>query len=227
MLREWFLAAFLLISSIAFATDGKISGTIVDENYLPVPHMRVDAFPKGTSGPNSGGGSAVGVFHAKTDEHGEFLMKVGPLPAGVTEYWEVYPLDEEKGFYPRPSSFFGSDVAPAEVVELSPGFPAATVELRLRRKMGALIAHIVGAAGIPVQPTFDLERSSETSKGISRSYPRKDSYRLLLPADTNVTLTVTSPGYKPWSDPSVLSVASGQELILDIHLEPGAALSAK
>jgi hypothetical protein len=205
--------ALILLTSLAFGAGGKISGSLLDENGAPVPHMGVQARPTDIGFD----GSLPG---ATTDDHGRFVIPIRVL-SGEAQHWVVYPYDEKTGYYPRPYSFYGNDVPQPKVVDLSVRFPRASVELRLGPKVGALNVRLAGTPAIDTQPTFKFVWVSESAKDMSREcFGPTKSYRILLPANTSLTLTVTSPGYKPWSYPGVISVASGQDTPLDIQLEP-------
>jgi hypothetical protein len=203
--------ALVFFSSLAFAVNGKITGTLLDENGVPVPQMGVQAHPIDIG---FDGASPV----ATTDNHGKFAITIRGLQKVGSEHWSVYPYDVRKGFYPRPSGFYGNDVPAPITVELSPQFPDATVEVRLGRKVGALNVR-VGGTGSAIQPTFVFSRMDASNKMTVTFSGAKDSYRILLPANTNLTLDVTSPGYRPLSYARAISVGSGQEGTLDIELE--------
>jgi hypothetical protein len=46
-----------------------------------------------------------------------------------------------------------------------------------------------------------------------------NDYRILLPSNTDINLTVFSQGYKSWSYPGVINVGPGQDMTLDIQME--------
>jgi hypothetical protein len=46
---------------------------------------------------------------------------------------------------------------------------------------------------------------------------------ILLPSNTDVTLTIESPGYQSWTYPGVINVGTGQDLPLDVQLRPATA----
>ncbi len=214
MRRGWIVLSLLLVlSGSAAAIDGKITGTLLDEKGLPVPHMGVQACPTDIGFDGS-------LPAGTTDEHGRFVIVIRSLIKGITEHWAVYPYSRD-GFYPRPNAFYGNDVPGPKVVELSPNGPEASVELNLGPPVGALIIHVIGVLGLAIQPTFRLAWASDASQQTEVThYIAEKSYRQLAPANTNLTLVVNSPGYKTWSSAPAISVGSGQEMRLEVRLDP-------
>ena len=211
MHRVGIALSILVLGSLSLAADGKIYGTLVDGSGLPVPGMGVQAMPTdlGHSGSLPG---------ATTDEHGRFVITIPSVSKRSGEHWAVYPFSEISGFYPRPHDFYGNNLPEPVVVELSPRVLKASVELKLGPPVAALIVKVSGALGRNVE--FDLEWASDPSKKREITYYVDGPYRLLIPANTSLTLTATSPGFKEWRSARLISVGSGQESEIDIGLEP-------
>ncbi len=207
------IALFLLVSSWSFGADGKIYGVLVDDNGLPVPHMVVQAFPTDI-------GHSGGLPNATTDEHGRFVLTIPSVSKRSGEHWVIYPHSELNGFYPRPDDFYRNNLPELPVVELSPKVLEASVELKLGPPVAALIVHVAGKRGENIERLFDLTWTSEPSIKRGITYYVEGPYRLLIPANTNLTLTVTSPGFKQWHNAGVISVGLGQETRVDVELEP-------
>jgi hypothetical protein len=213
----WYLVVVASLASFAFATSGKITGILVDEDGAPVPHMSVEACPADV------GFSGI-LPSAMTDQQGKFVIKV--RISNEPERWNVYPYDEETGYYPRPGyGFYVERETYSKTVELSPKIPEASVELTLGPKAGALSVHVVDATtGAGVAAEFNFAWASEPDKQRSiRYYYGREDFRILLPANTDLTLNVTAQGCKPWSYPGVINVGPGQDLPLDVQLEPETA----
>lgn len=217
MARVRFLLCLLLLSSLSFAADGKIYGALVDDMGLPVPRMGVQAFPTDI-------GHSGGLPSATSDEHGRFVIRIPSVSERSGEHWAVYPYsaDFQGGFYPRPNDFYQNNLPGPPIVELSPKVLEASVELKLGPPVAALIVNVASAHNSNLgQRSFHLAWVSDPSKERETTvYVEKGPFRLLIPANINIALTVTSPGFKPWKNAEVISVGSGQETRIDVTLEP-------
>jgi hypothetical protein len=206
----------VLTASIAVAGTAKISGTVVDEHGVPVKHMTVEAWPLDV-------GSSGGVDQAMTDENGHFVLTVvsGRHPDGRSYgmRYEVYPHQEKGDYYADLSSrFYKTTASQAQHIEFSPGNAEANVELKLGPKAGALKGNVTDSAtGAPVKPEFEFAWVSDPENRLGES--TSNDYRILLPSNTDIKLTVLSRGYKPWSYPGAINVGPGQDMTLDIRME--------
>ena len=216
MKNVWILV-LVLLASFAFAGTTKISGTVVDNNGVPVPHFTIEAIPLDMS-------SSGGIDRIKTDGLGHFAITV---PNGRNndgslygQRWLLYP-HQEKDYYPDISSaFYATGKSHAQKVQLTPEMRETTVEIKLGPKAGALTGHVTDSlTGVTLNPEFEFAWASGD--------PRKrmgvrtgDPYRILLPADTNIKLIVQCEGHKPWTYPGTIKVGPGQDMTLDIKLEP-------
>lgn len=210
----------LLIISIflalpVFGGAGTIRGTVVDENGAPVPHMTVEISPIGMAW-------SGGIPQAVTDDQGRFVKEVvGPITSEGRvsgQRWALYP-HQERDYYPHLTKFYETAANRAQEVELTPQKPEAQVELRLGLKAGALTGHATDAqTGAPLHPEFEFEWASDASKRMGKR--TSDPFRILLPSNTAIKMTVSSEGYKTWSYPGTISIGPGQDMPLDIKLEP-------
>lgn len=205
-------AVVLLLSAcLASAATGRISGTVVDEYGNPVPHVIVEAVPENVE-------LVQTMSKAITDANGWFVLRVdaGREPDGT--HWSVYPS--------KPRSYFSWSLIDGRTgdshgqdVRLTPRAPDATVRLQLDRKVGLLKGQVTDAVtGVPLRPKFELSWASHPITAMSES--TLSLYRISLHADMEITVQVTSPGYKPWSYPGTIGVKSGQEMTLDTQMEP-------
>jgi len=205
----------VLAASSALAGTAKISGTVVDQNGAPVPHFTVELA-------SSEGGWMGGIPQALTDDQGHFSKTVvngyawDGSPYG--HHWAVSPYDE-KNYYPRLTHFYETaDNQPAQV-ELPSENSEGHVVVKLGPKAGAITGHVTDAlSGSILMPYFEFERVADPSRrmGIRMG----DPFRILLPSNTEVKFVVQMEGYKPWTYPGTISVGPGQDLTLDIKLEP-------
>jgi len=210
--------ALLMVISATSADAAKIKGTVVDQNGMPVAHMVVEATPldMGTSG---------GLPRTITDETGHFALTVvsGRTSEGrpYGQRWAIYPhSDKGGGYYPDLSSrFYKTDKSYAEHVTLTEEKPEAEVQIRLGPKAGALTGHVTDSrTGATLMPEFEFAWASEPSNRMG--IRMRDPYRILLPADTDVRLVVQCEGHESWIYPGVINIGSGQDMKLDIKLEP-------
>jgi len=182
----------------------------VDEYGNPVPQVIVEAVPTNVELVRT-------MSKAITDANGWFVLRVdaGREPDGMR--WDVYPS--------QPSSYFRWSLDNARTsggygqeVRLTPQVPDATVQLLLDLKVGLLKGQVTDAlTGVPLRPKFELSWASHPIVAMRES--TLSLYRISLPADIEITVQVTSPGYKQWSHPGTISVRSGQEITLDIQME--------
>jgi hypothetical protein len=205
----------LLLTIWAAARSGRISGTVVDEYGNPVPKATVEADPANTELVQT-----ISVSKAITDANGWFELRVdtGHDPDGAR--WSVYPREPRS--YVRWSLIdVRTGDSYGQEVKLTSQAPDATVQLRLDRNVGLLKGQVTDAVtGAPLRPKFELAWASHPLVVMGES--TLSLYRISLPANIHITVQVTSPGYKPWSYPSTISVKPGQEMSLDIQMEPEA-----
>jgi hypothetical protein len=211
MIKHQAAILLLLNACLAFAASGTIRGNVVDEYGNPVPHAIVEALPANIE-------LVQKMSKAITDANGWFLLRVdtGSSPDG--RHWTVYP-DKPPSYFPwslidgRTGESYGQEVT------LTPQHPDATVQLRLVLKVGLLKGQVVDAvSGAPLKPKFELSWTSPSIAAMHESTP--SVYRISLPAYIEITVRVTSPGYKPWAYPGTISVKPGQEKTLDVKMEP-------
>jgi len=211
------MSAFLVfVASFAAAGTAKISGTVVDQKGVPVPHIVVEATPldMGTSG---------GLPQSRTDDDGHFVLVVvtGRTPDGhlYGQRWAVYPHQEGDYYADLSSTFYETAKSQAQHVQLTQERPEANVEIRIGPRAGVLTGHVTDSlSGAILTPYFEFTRASDSSKrmGIRMG----DPYRILLPSNTDINFVVQMEGYGPWTYPGVVNVGPGQDLTLDIKLEP-------
>lgn len=216
-MKWWSLLVSVVAVSLASAGTSKISGTVVDEGGTLRPNMVVEASPIGMAW-------SGGIPQARTDEHGHFVLTVvsGREADGTLygQHWLVY-AHQDDAYYPDLSSaFYSTPSTHARAVELTPESGDAVIEVRAGPRAGAITGHITDSAtGAPLRPQFDLAwASGDPSKRMG--IRTRDPYRILLPSNTDIKLIVQCEGHKPWTYPGVINVGPGQDMPLDIKMEP-------
>jgi len=185
----------------------------VDEYGNPVPHAIVKATPANVELVQTSS-----VSKATADATGWFVLRVSAGRESGGMRWIVYPSE--------PTSYFRWSLDNARIggsygqeVKLTPQAPDATVQLRLDRNVGLLKGQVTDAVtGSPLGPTFEFAWAHHPIAATRES--ALSVYRISLPADIEITVKVTSPGYKAWSYPGTISVRPHQEVTLDIRMEP-------
>jgi len=213
MLKHRAALVLLLNACLASAATGRISGSVVDEWGNPVPHAVVEATPE-----NLGLVQTSSVSKAIADATGWFVLRVSAGRESGGMRWIVYPS--------QPTTYFrwGLDNARTggsygQEVKLTPQAPDATVQLRLDRNVGLLKGQVTDAAtGAPLRPTFEFAWAPHPISAMRVS--ALSVYRISIPADIDISVQVTAPGYKAWSYPGTISVRPHQEITLDIQMEP-------
>lgn len=184
------LTAFLVLTCASLLAQnstrtGIIRGIVLDATGQPVQDAKVRA--------NFTGGFSGMVPRAHTDKSGHFVIR-----HVVFGEWYVTASKEQDG-YPDESHAFYSGLDSALVtVDLSDDNPDQFVTVHLGQKAGSISGTITDAeSGKPVEPCAQLQWKN--APFLSNGYgPLKSKFHLLLPADTDVTLTIWARGYKPW-----------------------------
>ncbi len=210
MIKHGAAVVLLLNACLAYAATGRISGTVVDEYGNPVPHVILEALPENVE-------LVQTMSKAITDANGWFVLRVDAGRGPDGRHWSVYPS--------KPTSYFRWSLidgrtgdSHGQEVTLTPQAPDATVQLRLDRRVALLKGQVTDAVtGVPLRPQFELSWASHPIAAMRES--TLSLYRISLPADIEITVQVTSPGYKQWSYPGTIRVRSGQEITLDIQME--------
>jgi hypothetical protein len=163
----------------------------------------------------------IGALHiVETDEDGRF-----EIDRLEFDTFNVFAKKEREGYPDIGFAFCAEGLLPT--LRLSLEQPVANVELKLGPKSGFLIGDVTDkVTGKPIQVAFMLRRAKNPANFLSLG--QASSYRLVLPAEIEVTLEVSGDDYQTWfyNDPSDSSkplptrLASGAEMRLDIQLQP-------
>jgi|GEM_PF-3057410 hypothetical protein len=183
------ILASVLLVGLAWAQDrGVITGTVLDEHGSPVVKAKVHITEKG-----------VFVAHKiiqfrETDGDGHF--RIAHVPWGT---YIVLAGKEDSGYADPKFSFYSNNGEP--VVVLTEDAPATDVTLKLGPKAGVL----------DLKPVTD-ELTGKEIRSAAITLRRADNNdlfittsttvgRILVPALTNVVISIAAAGYKPWPAP--------------------------
>jgi len=185
---------------------GSIRGTAVDEKGVPVSEAKVNAEIM------DGRMRHTLVRYVETDSNGHFV--VDRLAWGT---YKVIAMKEDSGYPNTAFAFYGNDVF--QTATLTPAGPVAELTIHVGPKAGVLKGSVINILDSgPVNATFRLTRAASPDKWLSTSVA--SSYRVLLPPSTDVLLEVSAPGFKTWTPAGPLQLHPGEELRLDISLDP-------
>lgn len=218
-----FMAAALFFAACTFGgasgeVAGLIDGTVTYEDGKPVHGATVYADPLGR-------GMGAIVPHADSDENGHFTIHVAPSWFGR---FAVAGKKEDED-YPDMSNQFYSD-GKFQVVKLTSQHPTATVAVRLGPKAGVLVGTVSDAvSGAPLNTCVDFRRAAEPNNFLTGTGLVNAKYRVLVPSDTDVHMSIWVDEYKPWYYPGTsdkshstpVHLRPGEEQKLDIRLEAG------
>jgi hypothetical protein len=206
--------AWLLASSCAAQQPGAIRGAVVDEKGMSVAAALVSVDPL------DGVPRSDLVREVETDQRGHFSMDNLELGS-----YKVFAMKESSGYPNTAFAFYSNHVF--LTATLTADIPTVDLTLRVGPPAVIITGLVTDAAtNKPLDAAFLLRRTAAPDNWISLSQTAK--YRVLVPPLTDVSFEVSAPGYKtyyyggasdPLRRPPVL-LESGQELKLDIQLEP-------
>lgn len=217
----WSISAFVLgLALLALAqareephAEGRIAGTVLDQQGQPLNHIFVHAVSEQTG---------VYMPTVESDINGKFLIE--SLEPGL---YKVFGESDAAGYPNTAMRFYGGD-SPERVVIGVGGL--ATVPLVLGPVAGVLSGTLndkaTGKAIVSRHAVnFTLKKTSNPEDSILLVGPL--NFRWLIPPAVDLTLEVTAQGYKPWfysaaefSNQWPLRLESGEERTLTIELEP-------
>jgi hypothetical protein len=197
---------------------GSIEGTATYEDGKPVHGATVYAHPLDR-------GMGAMVPHADSDENGHFIIRIDRSWFGR---FAVAGKKEDED-YPDMTMQFYSD-GTFQVVKLTSRHPRATVAIRLGPKAGVLVGTVADAdTGVPLNTCVDFRRASNPNNFLTGTGLVNARYRVLVPSNTDVLMSIWLAEYKPWYYPGTsdkshstpVHLKPGEEQALDIRLEAG------
>ena len=202
-------------SSSADDNRGVIQGTVSYEDGQPVGNATV--YTQLLDRP------VMGIVpHATTDERGHFVVShlwLGKYAVGGEKLDEGY-ADMTRQFYSN---------GKFKTVVLSSGSPAANVRIQLGPKAGTLVGTVVDSVTkVALNPCVEFRRAKNPSNFLSGTGLVNAKYRVLVPSNTDVFMSVWYGAHKTWYYPGTtqkgesrpLNLKPGEALTVDIHLEP-------
>jgi hypothetical protein len=197
---------------------GLIDGIVTYQDRKPVKGATVYAVPVGRP-------MGAKIPYAETDDTGYYAIHI---PRSWFGKFAVAAKKEAENF-PDMSNEFYSD-GNFQTATLSANHPAKTVLIRLGSKAGALTGTVRDAiTGATLYPCLELRRRN--GNFVSGSGLIKENFRVLIPAETEVTVKMWLDGYRPWFYPGTdeqsrsgpLHPRPDEQKIIEIRLQPRAS----
>jgi Carboxypeptidase regulatory-like domain len=199
--------AFLCVAIVCTAQtqSGSVSGSVYNASGEPIKDAAVNIRNLAPSMHH-----VITYYH--TDTSGQF--RIDHVPFGR---YAILARKESDDYPDTNLAFYSQDRF--EEVTLTPEHRDATVKLVLNARAASLDGSVRDAAtGEQVPATMTLCRVEEPSLWISTSIA--SPYSVLVPADTNVAIAVSKPGFATWFASNVVRLRSGERLVINISLVP-------
>jgi len=217
MLPNRLILPIFLFAGVSFGQGyGSIKGTLTDEGGMAISGATVYAM--GIGRPM---GSAIPT--AETDAEGYYIFK--RLDYGR---YAVAPAKPPDG-YPNPMDVPNCTHMKYPEIELSDENQSAKLDLRFGKKAGVLVGTVTDAgSGNPVDANVEFRCIVDPSQFVSGSGLTNARFRVLVPSDTPVSMTVSQKGFQNWQftrngvvEP--IQLAPGEILTLGIRLKKNSA----
>ncbi len=197
--------------------QGRITGTVLNQEGQTIASANVCVSVEGSNN------NTTTYCNTVTDQAGQF--EIQHLRMGT---FTVSAIKEEDGY-----SGWNNGRGQKAVLTLQD--PTANVTIKLAARSGTLIASVRDSVtGKPVDNirVLYMAATGEQDGSSSASGYMHGDVRLNLPTTSDFIVFITAPGYKPWfyNDPvdgPSLRLASGEQKMIDVQLEPRAAKGVK
>jgi|HubBroStandDraft_1064217.scaffolds.fasta_scaffold19223_1 hypothetical protein len=216
LLNRVILPVFLLVGVSFGQGYGLIEGTLTDEGGMAISGATVYAMRIGRP-------TASAIPIAETDAAGHYIFK--RLDYGR---YVVAPAKPADGY---PTPWYVPDCTQMKYpeIELSDENQSAKLDVRFGKKAGVLIGTVTDAdRGNPVDANVEFRCIVDPSQFVSGSGLTNARFRVLVPSDTPVSMTVSQKGFRNWQftrngvvEPILL--APGEILTLEIRLKRNSA----
>ena len=208
-------ALYCSIGAIAQNQTGEVRGFVVDPQGNPVAGATVRADEEGAV--------FKAVSEAQTDQSGQFTLSNLSLGEKL-----LIAMKEDDG-YPNPYSSFYRPRQPIRVTLSSETPKVDSIRLMLEPKAAVVVGTISDAVtGEPLSASIHMWRADKESDFVDQG--ALGHYRILVPADTEVRISVRSPGYQEWfnggateaSGTATIAISDSHIQNLDVKLSPTA-----
>ena len=216
LLNRVILPIFLLAGTSFGQGYGSMEGTLTDEGRMAISGATVYAMGIGRP-------TASAIPTVETDAEGHYIFK--RLDYGR---YAVAPAKPADG-YPTPWYVPNCTHTKYREIELSDENQSAKLDLRFGKKAGVLVGTVTDAdSGNPVDANVEFRCIVDPSQFVSGSGLTNARFRVLVPSDTPVSMTVSQKGFQNWEftrngvvEPILL--APGEILTLEIRLKKNSA----
>jgi Carboxypeptidase regulatory-like domain len=183
---------------LATPSTGTVRGTVLDEQGKPLAGAQVTARQLDYT-------DQMNPRSATTDATGHFEI------SGLA--WGKYAVGAQKedAGYPDMTLAFYSDQPASASADLNPSNATAEVKLELKVK-GAVFSGIIvdSVSNDPIRATFLLRRVDHPENFLT--IDEQSTFHILMPADADVKVEVSAPGYKTWYSPGTYDWTRGAPL---------------
>jgi Carboxypeptidase regulatory-like domain len=215
-LNRVILPIFLLVGVSFGQGYGSIEGTVTDEGGMVISGATVYAFSIRRP-------TASAIPSAETDAEGHYIFK--RLDYGRYAVAPAKPADD----YPTPWHVPNCAHMKYPEIELSDENQSAKFDLRFGKKAGVLVGTVTDAdSGNPIDANVEFRCIVDPNEFVSGSGLTNARFRVLVPSDTPVSMTVSQTGFENWHftrngvvEPILL--APGETLTLEIRLKKNSA----
>jgi hypothetical protein len=216
LLNRLILPIFLLVGVSFGQGYGSIEGTVTDEGGMAVSGATVYAFSIGRP-------TAAAIPTTETDPEGHYIFK--RLDYGRYAVAAGKPAEG----YPTPWYVPNCEHKKDPEIELTDENQSAKLDLRFGKKAGVLVGTVTDAdSGNPLDANVEFRCIVDTSQFVNGSGLTNARFRVLVPSNTPVSMTVSQTGYENWHftrnravEP--LMLAPGETLTLEIKLKRSSA----
>jgi hypothetical protein len=207
MLFNRLALSFVFLTCVVSAQQsGSISGTVSDERGRPVAEATVYALPVGLF-------LASIIPHVSTDTEGHYVFS--KLPYGRYSLSAAKPEDNYPPLY---EGFYGGSAKLPEV-GLSDQNRLVTFNLKLGEKAGVLVGRVTDAdTGMPIDAAAKFSCPGSPTRSMSGTGLTNARFRVLIPSNTHIMMTVSKAGYQDWS-------FTRNGVVAPIILSPGETLN--
>jgi hypothetical protein len=203
------------IAAVGQNQPGEVRGIVVDPQGNPVAGATVRAHEEGVV--------FKAVDEAETDQSGEFTLSNLLLGDKL-----LMAMKEDDG-YPNPYWSFYRPRQPIRVTLTSDRPKIDFIQLMLEPKAAVVVGTISDATtGEPLSAGIHMWRADNEKDYVDQGV--LGHYRILVPADTEVRISVRSPGYQEWfnggateaSGTASVAISDGHSQNLDVKLSRAA-----